>query len=161
MTVRNGVSPIPDGYNSVVPHLIVKGASVAIDFYKRAFGAAEVMRMPMPDGGVAHAELKIGNGHVFLCDEFPDMGARSPAAYGGTPVTVLLYVEDVDQTLAAAAAAGAQVKMLAADMFWGDRFAKITDPFGHEWSLATHIEDVSPEECARRAQEAFAAPPGA
>jgi PhnB protein len=151
------VQPAPEGYHTITPALIVRGADEAIDFYRRAFGAEVVMRMPGPGGqGVMHAELTLGDSRVMLCDEWPDMGCRSPQALGGTPVSLHLYVADVDAAVARAVAAGAEVTMPPADMFWGDRFAKVVDPFGHAWSLGTHQEDVSPEEIRRRADACFA-----
>jgi uncharacterized glyoxalase superfamily protein PhnB len=153
---KNGVRAIPEGFHTITPHLIIRGAAAAIDFYKKAFGATEVCRHPGQDGKtLMHAELKIGDSHLFLADEFPQMGCKSPLALGGSPVTISLYVEDTDAVFNRAVAAGAQVRMPPMDMFWGDRYGQITDPFGHVWSIATHKEDVSPEELARRAQAAF------
>lgn len=146
---------IPDGYYTVTPHLVVKDAGGAIEFYKKAFGAEEVFRMPGPGGKVMHAELKIGNSHVMINDEMPDYGALGPQSIGGTPVTLHLYVNDVDSTFKRAISAGAKEEMAVADMFWGDRYGKLVDPFGHKWSVATHKEDVSPEECARRMEKEF------
>jgi PhnB protein len=144
--------PIPEGYTDVTPYLIVKGAAEALEFYQKAFGARTKMRLNTPDGSrIMHAEMLIGKSHVFLGDEWPDMGARGPHALGGTPVTVHLYVKDCDACFAGAIAAGATPLMPPADMFWGDRFAKLVDPFGHQWSVATHIEDVRPAEMTRRA----------
>ena len=153
---KNGVKRVPDGFHTITPHLVVKGAAAAIDFYKKAFGATELVRMPGPGGKLMHAEVKIGDSHLFLCDEFPEMGACSPAPGGKTPVTLNLYVEDCDHVFRQAVAAGATVQMPPADMFWGDRYAKVVDPFGHNWSLATHIEDVPPKEMARRGQKEMA-----
>ncbi|MBI4716787.1 MAG: VOC family protein [Planctomycetes bacterium] len=153
--MAKNVKAIPEGFHSVTPHLIVRGAAKAIDFYKKAFGAEEVMRMPGPDGkSLMHAELKIGNSHVMLCDEAPDWGAVSPQALNGSPVSIHLYVEDVDAVYDRATKAGAKPTMPITDMFWGDRFGKLTDPFGHHWSVATHKEDVPPEECMKRAATA-------
>jgi len=147
---------IPEGYYTVTPHLVVKDAGNAIEFYKKAFGAEEVFRMPGPDGKtVMHAELKIGNSHVMINDEMPSYGAMGPLSIGGTPVTLHLYVNDVDSTFKRAIAAGAKEEMAVADMFWGDRYGKLVDPYGHKWSVATHKEDVSPEECARRMEKEF------
>ena len=146
---------IPDGYYTVTPHLVVKDAGGAIEFYKKAFGAEEVFRMPGPGGKVMHAELKIGNSHVMINDEMPSFGALGPQSIGGTPVTLHLYVNDVDSTFKRAISAGAKEEMAVADMFWGDRYGKLVDPFGHKWSVATHKEDVSPEECARRMEKEF------
>ena len=147
---------IPRGYHTVTPHLTVRGAVDAIDFYKRAFGARERGRMPLPDGKtIMHAELQIGNSIVFLADEFPDMGCRAPQTLGGATGTLHLYVKDVDRAFRRAVAAGAEVRMPVADMFWGDRYAKVADPFGHEWGLATHKEDLSAREIGRRAEMFF------
>ncbi len=148
------VKPIPDGYHTVTPYLIVRNADRAIDFYKRAFGARELMRMPGPDGKVMHAELKIGDSIVFLSDEFPERGHHSPESLGGTGGSIFLYVRDVDAAFKRAIDAGARVVMPLADMFWGDRYGQLADPFGHEWGLGTHKEDLTPREIARR-QEAF------
>jgi PhnB protein len=151
------VSAIPEGCHSVTPYLIIQDAARALDFYKTAFGATEVCRMNGPDGQrVMHAEIKLGDSHIYLCDEFPNMGARSPKALGGSPVSIHLYTEDVDALHDRAVKAGATSKMPPANMFWGDRFAKLVDPFGHEWALATHVEDVTPEEMDKRAQAEFA-----
>jgi uncharacterized glyoxalase superfamily protein PhnB len=151
------VKPIPDGLHTVIPYLVLNDSSEAIAFYKKAFGATEVVRMPGPGGhGVMHAELKIGDSMLFLADEFPGMGNPSPKKLGGTPVGIHLNVEDVDAVFARALAAGATAVMPPADMFWGDRFGKLTDPFGHSWSLSTHIEDVTAEEVGRRAEACFA-----
>jgi len=150
------VKPIPDGCHTVTPHLIVRGADKAIDFYKKAFGAKELSRCPGPNGKLMHAEIQIGNSHVYLGEEFPDMGCKSPQAYNGSPVTIHLYVEDVDASYKKAVAAGAQVTMPVSDMFWGDRYGKVKDPFGHEWSIATHKEDLTPKEMEKRMADAFA-----
>jgi PhnB protein len=146
------VKPIPEGYHSVTPYLIVDGAAAAIDFYKTAFGAVERMRFPAPGGRVGHAEIAIGGSVIMLADEHPDMGARGPRAFGGSPVTIHLYVEQVDAVVDRAITAGATVQRPVADMFYGDRAGSITDPFGHSWHLATHIEDVPPDELRRRAE---------
>jgi PhnB protein len=143
------VKPIPDGFHTVTPHLVVKGASEAIDFYRRAFGAEEVFRFETPAGGVAHAEIRVGDSRVMLAEECPEMGGRGPLAIGGTPVTLALYVKDVDRAFAQAVAAGATVRMPVADMFWGDRYGQVIDPFGNVWSLATHVKDVTPAEMAK------------
>ncbi len=150
------VKPVPDGYHSVTPYLIVRGAARAIEFYGRAFGAVELMRMPQPDGRIGHAELRIGDSPVMLADEHPEIGARSPETVGGSPVTLMLYVPDVDATVARAVAAGARVTRPVADQFYGDRSGAVADPFGHLWFVATHVEDVPPDEMERRraAQEA-------
>ena len=146
------VKPIPDGYHSVTPYLVVDGAADAIEFYKKAFGATEVFRMPMGDR-VGHAEIKIGDSHVMLADEFPDMDHLGPKNRGGTTVSLMVYVEDVDAAFPKAIAAGATEKRPLEDQFWGDRMGTLTDPFGHMWSLATHKEDVAPEEMQRRMAE--------
>jgi PhnB protein len=147
---------IPTGYHTVTPHLTVRGAADAIDFYKRAFGARERGRMPLPDGKtIMHAELQIGDSIVFLADEFPDMGCRAPQTLGGATGALHLYVRDVDHAFRRAVAAGAEVRMPVADMFWGDRYAKVADPFGHEWGLATHKADLSAREIGRRAEAFF------
>jgi PhnB protein len=148
--------PIPVGYHSVTPYLTVNDAARAIDFYKRAFGAKEVMRMDGPPGKIAHAELDIGDSKLMLSDEMPGGSTRSPQSVGGTTASVFLYVEDVDSVYKQAVSAGAKAEMPPSDMFWGDRFGKLIDPFGHSWSLATHIEDVAPDEMARRGKEAMA-----
>jgi PhnB protein len=150
------VKPIPDGYRTVTPYLVVNDAAGAIDFYKRAFGAQEVMRMAGPQGKIGHAELKIGDSMIMLSDEMPGTGMRSPKSLGGTAVGVFLYLKDVDTTFNQATSAGAKVDAPLADMFWGDRYGKLTDPYGHAWSLATHKEDVAPEEMSRRMKEATA-----
>ena len=148
---------IPDGYHTVTPYLMVRGADRAIEFYKRAFGAEELMRMSGPDGkSIMHAEIKIGDSRIFLSEEFPDMGCRSLESLGGIASSLHLYVEDVDAAFKRAVAAGAQVKMPVADMFWGDRFGKLIDPFGHEWAMATHKEDLTPTEICKRAEAFFA-----
>ena len=144
--MASAVKAIPAGYHSVTPYLICKGASDAIEFYKKAFGAVEVVRMAGPDGRVGHAELKIGDSHIMLADEHPDISAYSPQHYGGSPVGVLLYVENADATVSAAVAVGAKITRPLKDEFYGDRAATITDPFGHQWYIHTHIKDVTPEE---------------
>jgi PhnB protein len=152
------VKPIPDGYRSVTPYLVVSSATAAIDFYKHAFGAKEIARMDGPQGKIAHAELKIGDSMIMLSDEMPGPGCttRSPQSLGGSTVGIFLYVENVDKAFNQATSAGAKVEMPLADMFWGDRYGKLTDPFGHSWSLATHKEDVAPEEMGRRMKDAMA-----
>jgi uncharacterized glyoxalase superfamily protein PhnB len=153
--MSTAVKPIPAGFHTLTPHLIVKGASKAIDFYKKAFGAEELGRLTAPDGkSILHADLKIGDSHVFLADEFPQMDCRGPASIGGTPVTVHMYVEDVDAAFGKAVAAGGKVKLPLADMFWGDRYGVLNDPFGHSWSLATHKKDLTPEQIRKGAQTA-------
>jgi PhnB protein len=149
--------PIPEGYNTLTPYLAVDDAVQAMEYYKKAFGAKERMRMPAPDGKIAHAELEIGDSVVMLSDPFPQASTRPPKELGGTSASVFMYVEDVDATVKQAVDAGATVTMEVADQFWGDRFGSIQDPFGHSWSIATHVEDVPPEQMAERAKEAMAA----
>jgi PhnB protein len=144
------VQPVPTGYAGVTPYLIIRGAARALDFYKKAFGATELMRFPAPGGKIGHAEMKIGDGVVMLADESPEMGHNSPQALGGTPITLMFYVADVDAQFAKALAAGGVVKQPLKDQFYGDRSGTITDPFGHIWTIATHVEDVSAEEMQRR-----------
>jgi PhnB protein len=147
---------IPTGCERVIPNLVIKGAAEAFKFYEKAFGAKEVMRMPGPDGKtIMHAEFKIGSSLFFFNDEFPKMYSQSPVSLKGTTVALTLYVDDVDKVFKQAVAAGAKPTMPPENMFWGDRFGKVTDPFGHEWSLLTHVEDVSHEDMARRGQEAM------
>jgi PhnB protein len=145
--------PIPDGYHSVTPYLIVDGAADAIEFYKRAFGAEELFRMQMPDGRIGHAEIKIGDSPVMLADEFPENDARGPKSRGGACVHLMLYVPDVDETFKRALAAGATELEPLVNQFYGDRSGKLRDPYGHIWMVATHVEDVPPEELERRARE--------
>jgi PhnB protein len=149
------VKPIPDGYHNVTPYLVVDGAAKAIDFYKKVFGATEKMRMPSPGGKVGHAELTLGDSMIMLADERPDMGARAPHAFGGSPVSLMVYVPDVDATVKTAIAGGAKVVRQVENQFYGDRMGTIEDPFGHHWYVATHIEDVPPEEMAKRAAAAM------
>lgn len=144
------VKPIPDGYRSVTPYRIVAGAAAAIDFYQQAFGAQLRLRLDGPEGKVGHAELHIGDSVIMLADEAPQMGAKGPAAFGGTPVGLHLYVADVDAVVAKAVAAGAKITQPVEDKFYGDRLGSVEDPFGHRWYVSTHIEDVSPEEINRR-----------
>jgi PhnB protein len=144
------VRPIPDGYHTATAYLIVNDAARALEFYKRAFNAKELMRLAGPDGKVMHAEMKIGDSPIMLADEFPEVGARSPQSFGGSPVSILLYVEDVDARFSQAIAAGATVQRAVKDQFYGDRSGTLMDPFGHVWSIATHKEDVSAEEMDRR-----------
>jgi PhnB protein len=145
---------IPDGYHSVTPYLIVKGADRAIDFYKKVFGAAQRMRMDGPNGTVGHAEIEIDGSVIMLADEFPDMGYRSPQSIGATPVSLHLYVKDVDDCFNRAVAAGAKAMRPVQDQFYGDRSGTVEDPFGHVWTISTHKEDLSPEELQKRL-EAF------
>jgi PhnB protein len=150
----NPVKPIPDGYRSITPSLTCRGAARAIEFYKTAFGAMERLRMPSPDGRISHAELQIGDSMIFLNDVFPQTGAQASTSPG--PIYLFLYVEDVDAVFNRAVSAGARVEMPVQDQFWGDRYGKLTDPFGHQWGIATHKEDVTSEEMDRRAQAFFA-----
>lgn len=145
------VNPIPEGYPQVMPYLTVDGASAAIDFYTTVFGAKERLRMPAPEGKVGHAELEIGDSVVMLADAFPDMGNQTPAALGGTPVTVMVYVADVDAVFDRALKAGATEERKVENQFYGDRAGQFVDPFGHKWFVATHVEDVTPEDVAKRA----------
>ncbi len=147
------VEPIPEGMHSLTPHLMCDGASEAIAFYVRAFGAVEEMRLPGADGKLMHARIRIGDSALMLVDVFPERGMRGPKSLGGSPVTIHLFVADVDATVARAVAAGATITMPVSDMFWGDRYAQLNDPFGHHWSVATHLHDRSPEEM----QQAMAA----
>ena len=149
--------PIPDGYHTATPYLIISNAAKAIEFYKEAFGATECMRLQTPDGKLMHAEVKIGDSPIMLCDECPEWNALSPQTIGGTTVSIVLYVEDVDAVVNRAVAAGAKLLMPVADQFWGDRMGTVVDPFGHKWSVATHKEDVTPEEIGARAKALFAA----
>lgn len=142
------VQPIPEGMATVTPHLVCANAAQAIEFYKKAFGAVETARMPGPDGKIMHASVRIGDSNVMLVDEYPDYGSLGPNALKGSPVTLHLYVKDVDAAFAKAVDAGAKVKMPLADMFWGDRYGQLTDPFGHIWSMATHMRDLTPEQMA-------------
>jgi PhnB protein len=151
------VQPVPEGYHTVTPYLTVDDAEAAIDFYGRAFGAKERTRMASPDGRIAHVELEIGDSVVMLSDPFPQFATRPPKELGGTSVGVFLYVENVDETFKQAVDAGATSASEPEDQFWGDRFGSLTDPFGHSWQIATHVEDVPPEELEERAKAAFAA----
>ncbi|HEU5248672.1 MAG TPA: VOC family protein [Thermoanaerobaculia bacterium] len=148
--------PIPDGYHSVTPYLCVKGGEKAIEFYKKAFGATEIMRMPAPGGKIGHCELQIGDSRVMLADEFPEMEFLSPQSIGGSPVTMHLYVEDVDATVASATGAGATLTRPVKDEFYGDRAGQVQDPFGHRWYVSTHKEDLTMEEIDKRREAAFA-----
>ena len=150
------VQPVPTGYHTVTPYLIVKDAARAIAFYQKAFGATERMRLSAPDGKIGHAEVQIGDSTVMLADEFPEMGARSPEAFGGSAVSLLLYVENVDAVAARALAAGAKELRPVKDQFYGDRSGTFADPFGHVWSIATHTEEVSPEDVNRRFEASMA-----
>jgi PhnB protein len=154
--IAMAVKPIPQGFHPVTPYLIVRDGARALDFYKRAFGAAERMRMPQPDGKIGHAEITIGDSIIMLSDENPDMGFRGPQSLGGSSVMLLIYVTDVDARFSQAIAAGAKEVRPVVDQFYGDRSGTLADPFGHVWTIATHVEDVSDEECARRFQEMMA-----
>lgn len=148
------VKPIPEGYEGITPYITVAGAAQAIAFYRQAFGAVEKLRIPAPNDRVGHAEIIIGKAHLMLSDEFPEMGAKGPRTIGGSPVLLHLYVENVDETVKRAEAAGAKVERPPADQFYGDRGALVIDPFGHRWWLATHVEDVPDDELQRRAAKA-------
>jgi PhnB protein len=154
------VKPIPDGYHSAQPYLAVDDAAKAIDWYKQALGATERFRMDGPGGTVGHAELEIGDSVIMLSDPFPQASTKPPKELGGTSSSVMLYVEDVDATVKQAVDAGATVTMEVGDQFWGDRMGSFSDPFGHSWSIATHVEDVSPEEMEKRSAEFMAAMAG-
>ena len=154
------VDPIPAGYHTITPHIVVKGAAEALAFYAEAFGAEELCRMPAPDGRLMHAEIRIGDAVVFLCDDFPDYGGieRNPLARGGATCTLNVHTADCDAAIQRALDAGATLAMPAADMFWGDRYGKVTDPFGHEWAFSQRIAVLSPEEMAEAARNAFGSP---
>jgi PhnB protein len=145
------VKAIPEGYEGATPYLIIKGAANAIEFYKKAFGATEIMRIPAPGGTVGHAEIKIGNAIIMLADEFPEMNCKSPEAYGGSPVSMMIYVPDVDKFVKRAVDAGAKLVRPVENKFYGDRSGSLEDPFGHQWHFATHVEDVPPDEMTKRA----------
>ena len=145
------VKPIPEGYHTIIPYLSIKGAADAIEFYKKAFGASESMRVAQPDGRIGHAELRLGDSRIMLADEFPDMDFRSPLSMGGSPVHIHLYVESVDTVVGRAVSAGAKVIRPVQDQFYGDRTGTVADPYGHVWHVATHTEDLSPEEIGKRA----------
>jgi PhnB protein len=151
------VKPIPDGYPHVTPYLSIDGASDAIAFYSKVLGAKERLRMPTPDGKVGHAELELGDSLIMLADTFPEMGAPSPKSLGGTPVTISVYVEDVDDVFERALGEGATALRQVENQFYGDRAGQFEDPFGHRWSVATHVEDVPPDEMAKRAAEVMSA----
>ena len=152
--IQSHVKAVPDGMHTITPHLVCRDAAAAIAFYQKAFGAAELARLPGPHGKLLHAMLRIGDSPLMLVDEFPDWGALGPQSLKGSPVTIHLYVEDVDAAVERAVAAGAKLTMPVADMFWGDRYGTVEDPFGHRWSLATHIRDLSPEEIQAAAKAA-------
>jgi PhnB protein len=153
--MKTTIKPIPDGYHTVTPYLIVSNAAKALEFYQRAFDAKELMRLAMPNGKVGHAEIMIGDSRLMLADEAPEWDARSPQTIGGSSVFLALYVEDVDAVISRAVAAGAKLFKPVADQFYGDRSGSVTDPFGHKWTIATHQEDVSPEEIQQRAAAIF------
>jgi PhnB protein len=154
------VKPIPDGYSSVTPYLVVNGAAQALDYYKKAFGANELMRFDGPDGKIMHAEMQIGNARVMLADESPEMGHKSPQSLGGSGTGLMLYVDQVDKTFERAIAGGAKVMKPVENQFYGDRSGSLTDPFGHVWTVATHVEDVSEGEMQRRMEAASRAHAG-
>lgn len=156
--MNHAVHPIPEGYRTVTAHLICEGASEAIAFYQKAFGAVEISRLAGPDGKIMHAELRIGDSPVMLCDDFPDYGSRGPLALGGTAVVLHLYVPDADAAWARALEAGARPTMPLSDMFWGDRYGQVVDPFGHRWSIATHKRDLTPQQIMDGMREMMAAP---
>lgn len=149
------VKPVPEGLHTLTPHIVCAGAAEAIEFYKKAFGATEFMRMPGPDGKLMHASVKIGDSMLMLVDEMPQWGALGPKARNGTSVTIHLAVANVDEVVAQAVSAGAKVKMPVADMFWGDRYGIVVDPFGHEWSIATRIRNMTPDEMVAAGREAM------
>jgi PhnB protein len=151
--IKSQVKPVPEGMHTVTPHLICAGAADAIEFYKKAFNAVDMARMPGPQGKLLHALIRIGDSPVMLVDEFPDWGSFGPKSLKGSPVTIHLYVEDVDAFVECAVGAGAKIMMPLEDMFWGDRYCKLEDPFGHHWSVATHVRDVSPEEMQQAARK--------
>jgi PhnB protein len=153
--MSKSVAPVPDGYQTVTPYLCVEDANAAIAFYTKAFAAQELFRMPAPDGRVGHAEIMIGSSRLMMSDPYPEMGSLPASQIGGSPIGLFLYVPDVDAWFKRAIAAGARETMPVADMFWGDRFGKLKDPFGIEWHIATHIEDVEPEEMMKRAAAAM------
>jgi len=150
------VNPIPAGYHTATPYLTLNDGARAIEFYKKAFGAQVLVRMDTPNGKIGHAEIKIGDSMIMVADEMPGAGNRAPQSLGGTTMSVFLYVNDVDSSYKQAVDAGAKADMPPADMFWGDRFGKLTDPFGHSWAMATHKEDVAPEEMKKRMQQEMA-----
>jgi PhnB protein len=150
------VKPIPEGFHTATPTLVVRNAAQAIEFYKKVFGAKEIMRMPSPDGKISHAELKIGDSIIFLSDEFPNMGGKAPQTLGGFTGGIYLYVEDVDDVFERAIDAGGKAATPVTDMFWGDRHGNFVDPFGHSWGVSTHTEDLSEQEMGKRAQAFYA-----
>jgi PhnB protein len=150
--MADNVKAIPEGYEGATPYLIIKGAVAALEFYKKAFGATELMRIQAPGGTVGHAEIKVGKAIIMLADEFPDMNCKSPQSFGGSPVSMMLYVQDVDAFVSRAVAAGAKLQRPVKNQFYGDRSGSLEDPFGHQWHIATHIENVPPDEMAKRAE---------
>ena len=148
--MKNKVKPVPDAYTTATTYLTVRGGAKAIDFYKQAFGAKELFRMPGPDGKIMHAEILIGNSHIMLADESDSAETKSPQTLNGSTGGIFLYLEDVDSSFQQAVKAGAKQTMPLQNMYWGDRFGKLTDPFGHKWMLASHVEDISPEEIEER-----------
>jgi PhnB protein len=153
--MNSKVKPVPDGFHTATPYLIITNAAGAIEFYKKVFGATELSRLATPDGKVGHAEIRIGDSRIMLADEFPEWDARSPQTIGGSAVFIMLYVDDVDAVVSRAVAAGAKLFRPVADHFYGDRSGSLTDPFGHKWTISTHKEDVPPEEMKRRASALF------
>jgi len=153
--MENKVKPIPEGYHTLTPYLTIRNAAAALDFYKRAFDAQEIFRIASPDGKIGHAEIRIGDSAIMLSDEFPEMGANAPETLGGSPVMLHLYVENVDTLVDRAVQAGGRLERPVADQFYGDRGGMVTDPFGHKWWIATHVEDVPPDELERRSKAAF------
>jgi len=153
--MKNKVKGIPEGYHSITPYLIVKNAKKAIEFYQKAFGATEIMCMEAPGNKIGHAELKIGDSKIMLADEYPEMGALSPQTIGGSPISIHLYVEDVDAVAKKAVEAGGKLVRPVTDMFYGDRSGGLEDPFGHKWYISTHVEDVTMDEINRRAKEMY------
>jgi PhnB protein len=151
---KTQVKPIPEGMHTVTPHLVCAGAADAIEFYKKAFNAVELVRLPGPQGKLMHAMIRIGDSSIMLVDEMPDRGSLGPKSLKGSPVTIHLYVEDVDAFVKRAVGAGAKITMSLEDMFWGDRYCNLEDPFGHHWSVATHLRDVTPEEMRQAMQKA-------
>lgn len=153
--MQEQVRAVPEGFHSITPHLVCAGAAEALDFYRRAFGAVEVGRMPGPGGKIMHAEMRIGDSRIMLADDFPDYGSHGPLALKGTPVVIHMYVQDADAVWEKALAAGARPVMPLADMFWGDRYGQVEDPFGHRWAIATHQRDMSAEEIGQAMQQAM------
>ncbi len=149
-------NPIPDGFHTITPALVVNNSKEAIEFYKKAFDANEIFQMSAPDGKTMHAMIKIGDSFVMMSDEFPDMGYKSPTSIGGTAVTISLYVEDADKIFNQAVKAGAKIAMPIMDAFWGDRFGTVIDPYGHLWAIATHQKDISPDELKKASDQYYA-----